>query len=294
MSDHSTAFSSMTRRQRREWLHTFVFITLGAALYCIGTVFFIKPAKLPNTGVTGICLFLNYLWNVPLGISNAVINGALFLFAFKFLPRRFFWWTLYTVLLMSVLMDFFDALPKPVLNDRMLLVVVAGVLHGVAMALTFSAGGSTGGTDIISMAVRRRYGIELGSITMALNFGIILLFLFIIPLENAIYGFLLAYLTSLVLNGDLRAFTERKEAMVIANNPELVRNYIVYTLHRGVTMFTAQGGWKDQKRTVLISLLSPRQAIQLKLFLKQNDPGAFMRLAVVREVLGRGFQNWED
>jgi uncharacterized membrane-anchored protein YitT (DUF2179 family) len=294
MSHKTVSFSSMSREQRREWLHTFALITLGSALYCVGTVFFIKPAMLPNTGVTGICLFLNYLFNVPLGLSNAAINGALFLFAYKFLPRRFFWWTLYTVLLMSVLMEFFDHLPKPVLNDRMLLVVVAGVLHGVAMAITFSAGGSTGGTDIVSMAVRRKYGIELGSITMAINFGIILLFLFIIPFENAVYGFLLAYLTSLVLNGDLRAFAERKEAMIIANNPELVRNYIVYTLHRGVTMFTAHGGWNDQKRIVLISLLSPRQAIQLKLFLRHNDPGAFMRLAVVREVHGRGFQNWED
>ena len=81
---------------------------------------------------------------------------------------------------------------------------------------------------------------------------------------------------------------------MITNSPELVRNYIVYTLHRGVTMFKAQGGWDTQSRDVLVSLLSPRQAFQLKLFLRHNDPHAFMRLAVISEVHGRGFQDWEE
>lgn len=294
MSDNRALSSRMITAERKEWLRTLASITFGAALYCVGTVFFIKPAMLPNSGVTGIALFVNYLFNVPLGLTNAAVNGVLFIFAYRFLPRRFFWWTLYTVILMSVLMDLFDLLPKPALQDRMLQVVVASVLHGIAMAMTFSAGGSTGGTDIIAVALRRRYGIEIGSVGMYINFAIILSFLFIIPVENAVYGLLIAYLTALVLNGDLRAFAERKEAMVITNSPELVRNYIVYTLHRGVTMFKAQGGWDTQSRDVLVSLLSPRQAFQLKLFLRHNDPHAFMRLAVISEVHGRGFQDWEE
>ena len=271
----------------------FMITTVGALLYCVGTVFFIKPAMLPNTGVTGICLFLDYLFGVPLSLSNAAFNGVLFLFAYKFLPRRFFWWTLYAVLIMSLFMDVLDRLPKPVIQDKMLLVVVAAVLHGVAQALVFSVGSSTGGMDIISVALRRKFGIELGNASMMMNFGVILLFLYIVPVENAVYGFLLAYITSLVMNGDLRAFSQRQEAMVITDNTQLVKKYILSDLHRGVTVFKAEGGFDSKPRDVLVTLLTPRQSSQLKAFLKSNDPKAFMRIAIASEVLGRGFQKWE-
>ena len=191
-------------------------------------------------------------------------------------------------------MEFFESFPKPVFHDKMLLVIVSAIFQGIALGSVFATGGSTGGTDIISVAVRRKYGVELGDMTMYLNFAVIFLFLRVVPFENAVYGFLQAYLTSLVLNGDLRASAQRREAMIITNNPELVRNYIVYTLHRGVTMFDAHGGWDNQNRHVLISLLAPRQEIQLKRFLHLNDPSAFMRLSIASEVHGQGFQSWED
>ena len=129
---------------------------------------------------------------------------------------------------------------------------------------------------------------------MLLNFAVILLFFWVVSVENVVYGLLLSYITSLVMNGDLRAFSSRKEAMIITSEAELVRNYIVYTLHRGVTIFDARGGFNAAPRHVLITLLAPRQEILLKLFLKEHDPNAFLRLSVASEVLGKGFQKWEE
>lgn len=275
-------------------LKTLVVITLGSLLYCAGTVFFIKPARLPSTGVMGICLLLDYVFGVPLSVSNLSINLALFIFAFSVLPRRFSWWTLYSVLVISLFMDLLEYVPKPVIADRMLLVVAAAVLHGVALAVVFSTGGSTGGMDIISMALRRKFGIELGNTSMYMNFGVILMFLAIVPFENAMYGFLLAYITSLVLNGDLRAFSQRNEVMIITDHVELVRNYIIYSLHRGVTIFPAFGGWNGRPHDVIVALVSPRQQNQIKLFLEKHDPGAFMRVSIAAEVLGKGFKSWHE
>ena len=294
MLENIAARLRVTPEALKEELRTFFVTTVGTLLYCVGTVFFIKPAMLPNTGVMGVCLFLNYLSDIPLGLSNAVFNFALFLFAYKMLPKRFFYWTLYSTVLMSLGMEFFARFPAPVIADRMLLVVVAAVLHGIALATVFSGGGSTGGIDIVCVAGRRKTGVELGNISMLLNFAVILLFFWVVSVENVVYGLLLSYITSLVMNGDLRAFSSRKEAMIITSEAELVRNYIVYTLHRGVTIFDARGGFNAAPRHVLITLLAPRQEILLKLFLKEHDPNAFLRLSVASEVLGKGFQKWEE
>ena len=43
-----------------------------------------------------------------------------------------------------------------------------------------------------------------------------------------------------------------------------------------------------------IPMSAARQEILLKLFLKEHDPNAFLRLSVASEVLGKGFQKWEE
>ncbi len=278
----------------RTELVTFAVITVGVFLNCVGTVFFIKPAKLPNTGVMGLSLLLNYAFGLPAGATYLVFNLGLFAYAYKVLPRRFLYWTFYSVVIMSAFMEILELFPKPVITDRLLLVVAASVLYGIAAAAIFSTGGSTGGMDIVSMALNRKYGIELGNISMYLNFAVILAFLTIVPFENALYGFLLSYITSLVLNGDLRAFSQRSEVMIITDKVEKARDYIIHTLHRGVTVFPAYGGWDGKRRNVIVALLVPRQVNQLKIFLKENDPDAFMRVAIASEVRGKGFLNWEE
>lgn len=278
----------------KEEFHTLVMLTLGSLIYACALDFFVKPAMLPNTGVLGICLLLNYVWGFPISITNIAFNAILFIFAYKVLPRRFFWWTLYGMLILSILIDVVDLLPKPVITDKMLLVVVSGVLQGMAGAICFSVGGSTGGMDIVSMYLRRKYGIEVGNVLMSLNFCVILLFLFIVPIESGVYGFLMAYISAMVLNGDLRAFSQRQEAMVIASKPDIVKDYILNRLHRGVTVFKAQGGYSEAERQVFLTLLTPRQSSELKLFLKDKDPKAFMSISTASEVLGRGFRKWEQ
>ncbi|MBR1419324.1 MAG: DUF2179 domain-containing protein, partial [Synergistaceae bacterium] len=38
----------------------------------------------------------------------------------------------------------------------------------------------------------------------------------------------------------------------------------------------------------------PRQVVQLKLFLKERDPKAFVSICDATEVLGQGFKSWRS
>ena len=49
-----------------------------------------------------------------------------------------------------------------------------------------------------------------------------------------------------------------------------------------------------QPRPVLISLLEPRQIVQLKAYLKEKDPNAFVSICDATEVLGQGFKSWKS
>ncbi len=287
-------FLAATRRFFKDEGHSLVVITLSAAVFAAAIQLFVLPARLPGTGVNGIALLLNYLWGVPLPLSIWGLNTLLFIYGWKVLPRRFTLWSIYGTVLFTIFLKLTAvALPVPVIHDRFLLIVVAGLLQGIPCAMIFSAGGSLGGTDIISMAVRRKTGMEVSQFTMVANMAVLALSLTAVSFENLIYGVVLSYITTTVMGGAMRSFGLRKEALIVCSNPTEVKHFITTELHRGVTVFTGKGGFSDVPREILMTLLTARQAMLLKRHLQETDSKAFLRLSDATEVLGQGFGSWK-
>ncbi len=271
-----------------------VVITCSAAVFAVAIQLFVLPARLPGTGVNGIALLFNYLWEIPLPLTIWGLNALLFLYGWKVLPRRFTLWSIYGTLVFTAFLKLAaSTLPVPVIHDRFLLIVVAGLLQGSPSAIIFSAGGSLGGTDIISMAVRRKTGMEVSQFTMLINMAVLALSLTAVSFENLIYGMVLSYITTTVMGGTMRSFGRRKEAVIVCSDPIEVKHFITTELHRGVTIFTGKGGFSDAPRDILMTLLTARQAMLLKRHLQETDPKAFLRLSDATEVLGQGFGSWK-
>lgn len=133
-----------------------VVIILGCFISSLGVNLFLSNAKLLSGGVTGIALILQYLFNVPSGITVFLLNIPLFFVSYKFLSKRF---TIYTAIGM---ISFSTALmiTKPLSNlvqvdDMLLYCIYGGVLSGIGYGLVFYRNGSIGGTDIITMVIRK-------------------------------------------------------------------------------------------------------------------------------------------
>ena len=268
---------------------TFIYATLGCTIFALSVTLFVTPLRLPSAGITGLSLLLKYTLNVPLWASNLVLNGLLFGTSWKLLPKRFSFWTAYTTLLLSLLYPLCELVPAPQIGDPLVVALIGGVVQGLSLAMCFSVGASMGGTDIAAVAIKRLNGMEIGTVSMVLNFAVIALFWPITSLELMTYAVVMTYLKGVVTNNDIRSFATRKEALILPVNAELVKDFIVYELGRGVTVFDAHGGFDCREHNVFLTLLTPRQAVRLKLFLRDHDPNAFLRIGEVTEVLGRGF-----
>ncbi len=170
--------------------------------------------------------------------------------------------------------------------------MVSGAIRGLGAGMVFR-GGIHGGLDIPGMAqknVRHRDG----QFSIYINMGILALSFFVVGLESAIYGAVGLYVFGIVLDNTTRSFDRRKQAFIITHIPDEVSAYINLTLHRGVTRLDGMGGYSKQPRPVLLTLLEPRQAMQLKKFLAEHDPTAFMSVVEASEVLGKGFKSWKS
>ena len=261
-------------------------IIIGSFISSLGVNLFLSNAKLLSGGVTGIALILQYLWEVPSGITVFLLNIPLFFVSYKYLNKRF---TLYTAIGM---LSFSTALmiTKPLstlvqVDDMLLYCIYGGVLSGIGYGLIFYRNGSIGGTDIITMVIRKKYSnFDIGQVGFAFNLIIVT-----VSIPRALYTLISMFITSTILDKVLNGFTSKKLLLILTEKEDDIINYVIKDMNRGITALMAEGGYTRDKKRLLYVAVTTSQMISLKTKILRVDPKAFITIIDVSEVKGKGF-----
>ena len=153
-----------------------ILIFIGCIIASLGVNLFLSHAKLLSGGATGVALIFQYLSGVQAGVVVFIINLPLFVLSYIYLSRSF---TLYSAIGMVslsvslIITKPFSSIIK--LDDVLLYCIYGGVLCGIGYGIVFLRNGSTGGTDIITMLIRKKYSnFEIGKLGFAINCLIII------------------------------------------------------------------------------------------------------------------------
>lgn len=269
-----------------------IVIVLGCFISSLGVNLFLSNAQLLSGGVTGIGLILQYLFEIPSGITVFILNIPLFFISYKFLSKRF---TIYTAIGM---ISFSTALmiTKPLsslvrVDDTLLYCIYGGLLSGIGYGLVFFRNGSIGGTDIITMVIRKKYSnLDIGKVGFGFNLIIVAVSAFIFGLPKALYTLISLFITSTVLDKVLNGFTSKKLLLVLTEKEDDIINYVIKDMNRGITSLMAEGGYTHNKKKLLYVAVTTSQMISLKNKILKIDPRAFITIIDVSEVKGKGFQ----
>ena len=270
-----------------------VVIIVACLISSIGINLFLTSAKLLSGGVTGIALVLQYILDIPSGISVFVLNIPLFIISYKYLNKRF---TIYTAIGM-ISLSLSLILTKPLssliqLDDMLLLCIYGGVLNGIGAGLVFYRNGSTGGFDIITMLIRKKYSnFEIGTLSFSFNLLIVTFATFIFGLPQALYTLISMFIQSVILNKVLNGFTSKKLLLILSEKEDDIINYVMKDMHRGVTSLNAKGEYTHKDKKMLYVAVTASQMINLKNKILGIDPNAFITIIDVSEVNGQGFIN---
>lgn len=278
---------------RREW-GTLLYMTIGTIIMSFAIIALTVPYKFASTGLTGIALISHYAWGISPAWILAFGNIILLLWGWRVLSPRFVFLTLYVSSLMTISIMFFELFTYPVLHNIFLAAILGGVLGGLGMGLVFRGGGSTGGTDVIVMAARKKYGIDVGMYSFYTNIAILLTSWFVVDLEQLLMGGVLLYIESLTIDNVLKSFDRRKQLMIITNHTDDVKQFIIDDLDRSATIIDAKGAYSGEYKNMLMVVLTRRQAMELKRYTVSIDPTAFIILSDVSEVVGCGFKHWKN
>ncbi len=263
-------------------------ITVGALIFGIG----LKAIALPNGfitgGISGVALLLYYFsGKLSPGIWYFIINIPMFIFGWLYISKRFFFYSLYGMVALSLAMELIT-FQIPV-RDPFLAILAGGTIMGAGAGITLRSLGSLGGNDIVAIILNQKLSIRMGSYYFAFN---IILFTFsfgILKLEPVLYSLALIFVISYVLEYVLTMFNQRKMVMVISEKFNSIAKAIHEKLNRGATFLDGSGTYTGDRKKIILTVIHNYQLKRLEETVFTIDPDAFVITENTFNVLGRGF-----
>ena len=277
----------------RQLARELALMVLGTALVAAGTYFFKFPNHFSTGGVTGLAVLINAaLPALPASNVAAVLNLLSLVLGFAVLGRGFGVRTIFCTVLFSAMLAGLEAavpLSAP-LTDQPLLELLFGVLlPALGSAVLFNIEASTGGTDIVAMALKKVTPLDIG---MALLLSDVLIAggtLFLYDIRTGLFSLLGLMLKSVLVDSAIESLNRRKSFIVVTTCPEELCQFITGRLRRSATCWPATGAYSGEECTVVLTVISRGQAVVLRKYLRGLDPHAFMVVSNSSEIFGKGF-----
>ncbi len=270
---------------------TYSIITFALFVNALAWTAFLLPSEIVGGGVTGAAALLYYATGIPIGISFFLANLVLVIIGIKSLGFSFGVKTIYSAVVLSLFFGILQPLiTEPVVDDRFMSAIIGGIMGGASVGLVFTQGGSTGGTDIIAMIINKYRNISHGRIILYADMIIISSSYFLFQsIEVMVYGYVTMAVASYSIDMLLMGHRRSVQMFIFSPKYELIAEHIANDIGRGVTLLDSQGWFSKEKSAVLVVVVRRHETSTVFRTIKQIDPEAFISVANVMGVYGKGF-----
>lgn len=279
---------------KNEIMRKIFFILFGNLLCSIAINLFFVPNGLVSGGVGGLGIMLQYLADIPTGISVFVINLPIFFAGHKMLDKKFLIYAFISTFVFSSLLTMTRGIGQYLVIDDILLAAVFGaIFNGLGMGLMFKNGTCQAGFDVIAAILKKKYNINIGTGLMTVNTIIISLSSLLFGYKRAMYTLIALYIAYQILDKVQTGFNVQKNIIIVSDKSNELSLAIMEEMNRGVTFLKGEGGYTNDEKNIIYCILTSREIGKLKEIVKQIDPNAFFTINDVIEVKGSGFKSQE-
>ena len=263
---------------------------LGSAIMAIGVSLFLLPNQLSTGGFSGIATIVYYIFNVPLGVVNIILNIPLFIIALYKLGIKFIGKSILGTVSLSIFIDLLDNIP-PLTQDRFLACIYGGIIIGLGTAIVLKMGASTGGTDLVSNLVRGyNPNVKMGNVITAMDIGIVILNVFAFrKIEIGLYSAITIFIMGKIIDVVFEGIHFTKMLIIISDKSEEISKNI-QQLERGVTGLYGKGMYSETQKIVLICATPRKDIVKVRKIAQEIDKNSFIIITNAREVYGKGFK----
>ncbi|WP_416151451.1 YitT family protein [Salipaludibacillus sp. HK11] len=244
---------------------------------------FLLPHEVLTGGVTGLAMVFGLLTPINAGYWMALLNVPIFILGWMKLGKQFIVNSLFSVLVTSVAMIYIPIVQ--VTDDALLSSVFGGVIAGATIGIIIRFYSSTGGFDIVSLVLIKKWDVPLGGLFFALNSIVVVISGFFFAWDLAMYTMLSIYITGIVID---RIHTRhiKLSLMVVTSKGDDLKKELLANLVRGITVIEGQGAYSGENKKVLYTVITRYELAVLKPIIKEIDPTAFVSVSESMEVMG--------
>lgn len=251
---------------------------------------FLTPNKVVGGGASGISTILYHTFGIQPGLSFFIINIVFLLLGLTVLGKKFILKTLLGITLLSLFTQIFSFFP--IYTENLILTTVfGGILYGFGIGMSFAAGASTGGTDIIGRIIQTKVPyMPIGKMLLIVD-GIIIIISFFVfrDIELILFGVLTLFVSSYSIDLIISKLNVSNIAFVITDKGKEISEKLVSTSPRGVTLIDVKGVYTGSEKQMLFCALkeSESEAFQKKIL--EIDETAFIVFSMSQRIKGNGF-----
>lgn len=276
-------------------LEEYAVLTVATLILVVGVYVFKFPNNFSFGGVTGIAVVLSQVLPVSPGNLTFIINMALLAFGFIFLGRNFGIRTVYVSVLMSAglsLAEIWFPMEHPLTEEPVLELMFAVALPALSSAIMFNIGASSGGTDIVAMILKKYTKLNIGAALFVVDLGIVIAACLVFDAQTGLFSLCGLLAKSLVVDNVIESINLCKYFTIICNDPQPICDFITQRLNRSATVYQAEGAYEHNRKSVIITIMKRSQAVELRNYIRENQPTAFIAITNSSEIIGKGFRGF--
>ena len=248
----------------------------GCILFGLGFNLFLSPNGMNAGGITGLSMVICH----TIGFGGV---GTLPLFALAGLTvgKKFFFGSLFGMIVLSTAIDLSALLPVPE-TEPLIGAIYGGVLCGIGLGGVFSSGFSTGGSDIIVRLLKLRWrDVPIGVINIVLDFAVAILTGVVFGnIVLTLYSGIAIFVSGRIVDVVVYQFDYSKVALIISSKYDEVVLAINNELERGATLLHGEGGYRHEETKVILTAV------------KRQHLTEFIIVQEAHQVLGEGFARY--
>lgn len=268
-----------------------IFVVFFASiLYAWNLRCFAKTAGLFPGGFSGVSLLLQKIGltffhiDIPYTFFNVALNIFPIYIGFRFLGKKFTWYSILTIFLSSI---FVDLLPAYVFTQDVLLIsVFGGLLNGFAICLCLNVGTTTGGTDFISIYLSSQKGIDAWNYILLGNVIILAIAGALFGWSIALYSIIYQFCSTQVIQMLYKRY-KKETLFIISDKSNEIYHAIRETTNHDATLFQGIGCYEEKEKTLIYSVINTEAKRQLIPMIRSIDPHAFINIVKTEELEGR-------
>ena len=281
----------------RNDLRRAVVVAFASVLMALNIKTFVRTGGLYPGGVTGLTVLfqriaLQYFHvELPFSVVNILLNAFPVYVGFKFIGKKFTLLSCEMIVISAVLTDLIPT--HPLTYDTLLIAIFGGLINGVVPTLCLRVNATTGGMDFISIYLSQKRGLDGFTIVLGFNAVVLLIAGYFFGWDKALYSIIYQYTTTQTLRLLYRNY-QQETLFIVTDKWDEVRRAIYDTCQHGSTIWAAEGGYKEDWRNVVYSVVARSDVKRVTNVVRTIDPGAFINAIPTERITGRFYQEPKD